>query len=532
MATLRAARQTYKDGMRTTDAEFLRIERTDGEVIRLTALDANVNMTQRVLSDGSTQAIGATATYYSRGSFTASAAASSRGFEPGNLDIDGLLDIASSTTNITVTEEVFPIATAKVSSIANVTHLPSEIDQSLLGLAPSYPRWESWQGMPDHTIPQWIQFDFEIPVRINSIRIERSQATVGDYAHAGISISGDGKRFDELVPRTEYYWSPGSPTPNRSYVTITLPRTVRTRYVRVTFSNATGAGGINLLGVDFYHTITQVSHGTVSRADIENGLYKDAQLYLFRTNYLAPYEDDEKISRGFVSNMELKDKSYTITSRSFSDVLKLKSGRVISPSCDTSLGSFRCGVRLDPVQWSNTVYAMARTQRDASSGSIVRPTTQNGFFYYCTVEGLVGSVEPTWPTNVGDTVVDGGATWKTIRAHKMHNVSLTSVTDRSTFVINSISSFSNDSFTLGEVEFTSGDLDGVRATIKSQTAGTVVLFEELAFLPLAGDTVTITVGCRKRLAEDCVTAFENSINFQGFPFIPGSKVAGKFGGQG
>lgn len=532
MATIRSARQTYKNGSTLTDAEFLRIERTDGKVIRLSATDVDVDMTQRVLSDGSTEAIGATATYYSRGGFHASAASSSQGFTPGNMDIDGLLDIDSPTTNITVTEEVFPVATAQVSSKAGVSHLPTEIDHSALGTAPSYPAWEPWGAMPAHSARAWIQFDFEIPVKINRIRIERSQPTVGAYVYAGISISDDGERFDELVPSTEYYWAPiGSPNPYRSYVSVDLPRTVRTRYVKVYFSMTVPSGGVNLLGVDFYNIKTQASHGTVSREDIENGLYKDAQLYLFRSNYVDPYEDDEKIFRGLVSNMELKDKSYTITARSFSDILKIKSGRIISPSCDTVLGSFRCGVRLDPVQWTTTRYMTARTQRDASTGSVVRPTTQNGYYYYCTVEGLVGAVEPTWPTNVGDTVADGGATWKTIRAHKMYDVALTTVTNRSTFILTELAGFPDNSFTGGEIEFTSGDLDGVKATIKTQVAGTITLFEELAFLPLIGDTLTATVGCRKRLTEDCVGVFENSTNFQGFPFVPGSKVAGKFGGQ-
>lgn len=45
-------------------------------------------------------------------------------------------------------------------------------------------------------------------------------------------------------------------------------------------------------------------------------------------------------------------------------------------------------------------------------GMVVRPTTSNGFFYYCTVAGTTGTSEPTWPTTVGNTVTDGGVTWK------------------------------------------------------------------------------------------------------------------------
>lgn len=43
--------------------------------------------------------------------------------------------------------------------------------------------------------------------------------------------------------------------------------------------------------------------------------------------------------------------------------------------------------------------------------SYVVPVTANGFYYKCTVAGTTGASEPTWPTTVGTTVVDGTATW-------------------------------------------------------------------------------------------------------------------------
>lgn len=45
-------------------------------------------------------------------------------------------------------------------------------------------------------------------------------------------------------------------------------------------------------------------------------------------------------------------------------------------------------------------------------GDIVRPTAQNGYRYRCTVPGTTGGSQPTWPTTIGATVVDGGVTWE------------------------------------------------------------------------------------------------------------------------
>ena len=48
-----------------------------------------------------------------------------------------------------------------------------------------------------------------------------------------------------------------------------------------------------------------------------------------------------------------------------------------------------------------------------SVGDIRRATTvqPSGLFFKCTVAGTSGSSQPAWPTDIGSTIVDGGATW-------------------------------------------------------------------------------------------------------------------------
>lgn len=45
------------------------------------------------------------------------------------------------------------------------------------------------------------------------------------------------------------------------------------------------------------------------------------------------------------------------------------------------------------------------------SGIFRRPTTVNGFRYEVTTGGTTAAAEPTWPTTIGATVVDGTVTW-------------------------------------------------------------------------------------------------------------------------
>ncbi len=54
------------------------------------------------------------------------------------------------------------------------------------------------------------------------------------------------------------------------------------------------------------------------------------------------------------------------------------------------------------VHANNTAYALYQT---------TEPATRNGYRYRCTVAGTSGSSPPTWPTTIGNTVVDGTVTW-------------------------------------------------------------------------------------------------------------------------
>lgn len=61
-------------------------------------------------------------------------------------------------------------------------------------------------------------------------------------------------------------------------------------------------------------------------------------------------------------------------------------------------------------QVANTVTPALRT--GTVIGTIVRPTTANGYVYECTATTGACVTEPTWPTTVGDTVTDDGTnTW-------------------------------------------------------------------------------------------------------------------------
>jgi uncharacterized phage protein (TIGR02218 family) len=73
----------------------------------------------------------------------------------------------------------------------------------------------------------------------------------------------------------------------------------------------------------------------------------------------------------------------------------------------------------------------------------------------------------------------------------------------------------------GIVEFTSGANDGLIMEVKSyvHSSGLWTLRRPMPYDIVAGDAFTATAGCNKTFAQ-CVSKFDNAVNFQGEPHIP------------
>lgn len=80
-------------------------------------------------------------------------------------------------------------------------------------------------------------------------------------------------------------------------------------------------------------------------------------------------------------------------------------------------------------------------------------------------------------------------------------------------------------FDLGQIKFTSGNLNGMEFTIATNpTSGVVKFFSPLPEIPTVGTTFEIFAGCHKTIA-DCRDKFANLPKFRGFPFIPDAEQA-------
>ncbi len=86
-------------------------------------------------------------------------------------------------------------------------------------------------------------------------------------------------------------------------------------------------------------------------------------------------------------------------------------------------------------------------------------------------------------------------------------------------------SFPDGFFAGGQVRFTSGGNAGVRVEIRAQavrSGGVVLTLWQPMGLPIqVGDGVSLRAGCDKQFST-CRTRFGNTINFRGFPHMPGN----------
>lgn len=99
-----------------------------------------------------------------------------------------------------------------------------------------------------------------------------------------------------------------------------------------------------------------------------------------------------------------------------------------------------------------------------------------------------------------------------------YNSLVATITNRSEFV----SSFgaTGTYFTNGRVTWSSGLNNGLTMEVKLCTAATCKLILPMPFNITANDNFTVRVGCNKT-KNYCQTYFDNYINFQGFPDLPG-----------
>jgi len=273
-----------------------------------------------------------------------------------------------------------------------------------------------------------------------------------------------------------------------------------------------------------------VDANQITRDEFASGRWDYAQVFLFRTLFSDPVEDDVKDGSARMGEVTIGEPSLSISIVGLAKELKNKVGKQTSVTCPAILGDSDCQVRLDPPTWTADTAVEKRLDNEAESGDIVKPSTENGAYFECSVAGTTGSSEPAWNTSIGGTTTDGSAEWVAITAYRQTDT-VQSVTDSQEFT--GALGFPDDFFGRGAVTFTSGENDGITTEVQSYQSDVYSLWRALPGVVAVGDTFVAEAGCRKRFFDDCESKFNNAFNNQAIsPFAPGPSVTTKFGGQG
>lgn len=204
------------------------------------------------------------------------------------------------------------------------------------------------------------------------------------------------------------------------------------------------------------------SSEAITEEDLAAGRYDGARVELFLVNWQAPQDQHVLVTVQEIGEVSRAGPGFSAELRSFAHRLQQPEGRIYNRRCDADLGDIRCRVNME--------------------------------IAHRRVEGLVAEVLSA---------------------------------DRLT--VSGLPDLAEGHFRLGHLSFDAGRLLGQRLAIEESGAGegglvTLRLWLPLEARPAAGDAATLTVGCDKSFAT-CRATFGNSLNFRGFPHMPGSDFA-------
>lgn len=212
------------------------------------------------------------------------------------------------------------------------------------------------------------------------------------------------------------------------------------------------------LSVDNLEVTSALTSASLLEADLASGFYDDAKVEIFRVNWSSP--DQRVLMRsGSLGEVHRAGAAFTAEVRGLAHYLQQPNGRLFQYSCDADVGDPRCGINL---------------------------------------------ASPSFRGQ--GTILD--------------------VTSARSFSASGLAAFAPDWFTRGLLTFTSGAANGQAIEVKTHrilpSGETALEVWAPARLPLViGQTFTITAGCDRTLAT-CREKFANTVNFRGFPHMPGN----------
>ena len=291
------------------------------------------------------------------------------------------------------------------------------------------------------------------------------------------------------------------------------------------------------LSVDNLDVDMVLDDDEISDKDLRNGVYDDAEVKIFQVNYESLSDGIIRLRRGTLGEVKiLEPGEANVELRGMSQKLSQNIVELYSPDCRADLGDSRCKVKIEfPATWSIATNYDIIVAKDAAFGDIVRPTTSariatpllNHRWMSCIDSGQTAGSEPSWPTTIGDTIIDNEVIWEVRQAFRVL-LTVQSVINRRLFIANNLPPYESSFWNVGHIEFTTGDNTGAKRETRNFTQiigspdieGQFETYLEFNNEILPGDRFEAVIGCLKDVP-NCQVPFDNILNFRGEPFVPG-----------
>jgi uncharacterized phage protein (TIGR02218 family) len=179
-------------------------------------------------------------------------------------------------------------------------------------------------------------------------------------------------------------------------------------------------------GSDFSPSVVDISGfvgvAGITRDQLASGVFDNARVHVFKTDFLNPVEDEEEVTLGFFGKTTRADDRYTVESMSLVDVLNQGTGKTLTPGCINTLGDDNCGISIPLIQKTGTVTSVTSrfVIRDSSrteaadwfaAGTVAFSSGQNAGLKALEIkeyaaDGTITTFEPFYYTpQVGDGLV-------------------------------------------------------------------------------------------------------------------------------
>lgn len=270
----------------------------------------------------------------------------------------------------------------------------------------------------------------------------------------------------------------------------------------------------------------------ITQADIEAARFDYASITVSLVNFMDLTMGAVPLQTGLTGQFAVMDGMYKSEVRSLSQILQQTQGKIFSQICRVNLGDPACGV--NPTTVTGSVQSIINaTKWNDSTLTQTGPTASFVDTLGRTIESVppyqIQVVPPTggaWVSNDGVIGYDGRG-WNAVggspgpKQYQVLGAGLYqfNIADRGQQVrINY--EYTTGFFTYGIVKWLTGANAGYSMEVKGNSPGVVELTMLMPFPIQVGDTYQISEGC-DGLFGTCKSRFNNVVNFQGEPYIPG-----------